>query len=323
MTTTALASTVLTFAAIVAAGAVLRALGILRAEDSRPINAIIIYVALPAYIFRAVHGARLGPGLWEVVAIAWLVFGAMLLLGWLLARALKLEGPRAGAFILATALGNTGYIGYPVVQAVLGADALPSAIFYDVFGTVVALVVVGFAVARHYGASDEPPINPLREIVRFPAFGALLIALALRAVAIPEPVSHGLELLASLVAPLIMLSVGLSLRWRALGRSAGPLALLAGLRLLVAPAVALGITAGMFAVAPWALATSASGSAAAGAADATARLIALQAGVPTMMLTLAAGERFGLDTEFIASAIFVTTVAAAITLPLVQVLAFR
>ena len=37
-----------------------------------------------------------------------------------------------------------------------------------------------------------------------------------------------------------------------------------------------------------------------------------------MMLTLAAGERFGLDDDFIAAAVFVTTAAAVVTVPLWQ-----
>ena len=53
------------------------------------------------------------------------------------------------------------------------------------------------------------------------------------------------------------------------------------------------------------------------------RVAVLEAGMPSMMLALVAGERFGLDTDFIASAIFVTTAASAVALPLVQVLAFR
>ena len=51
--------------------------------------------------------------------------------------------------------------------------------------------------------------------------------------------------------------------------------------------------------------------------------VVLEAGMPSMMLTLVVGERFGLDTDFIASAIFVTTAASALTLPLVQFVAFR
>ena len=82
-------------------------------------------------------------------------------LAWLAARALKLPRPIAGGFIIATALGNTGYIGYPITQALLGAEALPEAIFYDVFGTVGALVFVGLLVAQRFGDNDEARVNPL------------------------------------------------------------------------------------------------------------------------------------------------------------------
>ena len=53
------------------------------------------------------------------------------------------------------------------------------------------------------------------------------------------------------------------------------------------------------------------------------RVTVLEAGMPAMMLTIVVGERFGLDTDFIASAIFVTTAASVLSLPLLQLLAFR
>ena len=308
MTALALASTILTFVAIVGVGALLRATKILRAEDARPINALIIYVGLPAFIFTAVHGATLRLDLWGVVAIAWVVFAAMAALGWLAARALKLPREMAGGFIIATALGNTGYIGYPITAALLGERNLPEAIFYDVFGTVGALVLVGLLIAQRYGTNEEARVNPLRELVTFPAVIALAVALLLRTVGVPDLVSHGLGLLANMVAPLIMLSVGLSLKVSTIGRAARPLAALTALRLVVAPAIALGV--GMLLL----------GSAGGGM---PLRVAVLEAGMPAMMLTFVVGERFGLDTDFIASAIFVTTAAAAITLPLVQLLAFR
>ena len=49
-------------------------------------------------------------------------------------------------------------------------------------------------------------------------------------------------------------------------------------------------------------------------------LLALQAGMPSMMLSLVVGERFKLDTTFIAAAILLTTVACLVTIPLVQLL---
>jgi len=207
--------------------------------------------------------------------------------------------------LVTTALGNTGFIGYPITAAVLGARGLPEAIFYDVFGTVCGLALVGLLVAQRFGHNDEARVNPLRELFTFPAVIALAIALATQHVAVPDAVMSGIGLLANMVAPLIMLSVGLSLRVDTLGSQAGPLAVLGGLRLLVAPLIGLAFG--------WILLGS----------GPALRVVVLESGMPAMMLTFVVGERFGLDTDFIASAIFVTTAAAALSLPLLQLVAVR
>ena len=296
-------STILTFAAIVGVGVVLRATGLLRAEDARPLNAVIVYVGLPAFIFRAVHGAELGPDLWRVIAIAWLTFALVAGLVWVVTKARGSSPRRKGAVMLAAAFGNTGYIGYPVTLALLGASAVPLAVFSDVFGTVFALVLVGLPIAARLGSRGRTRVNLLKELVTFPAVVALVVALLLRAVVLPDAVSSGLDMLASIVAPLIMLSVGLALKPRSLTRNAVDIALVVLLRLVLSPVIA--FIAGDALVAGDAL-----------------RVVALQAGMPTMMLSLVVGERFGLDTDFIASAIFVTTVLSAVTIPLVQSIAF-
>jgi len=305
MSPTALVPTILTFIAIVCVGAVARSFGVLRREDARGINAVIIYVGLPAFIFRAVHAAALRVDLIFVVLIAWAVFAVMAGLGFAAARILRLPRTIAGGFILVVALGNTGYIGYPIIQAVLGANALPEAIFYDVFGTVVALVLVGMLIAQRFGDSAEARVNPLRELALFPALWALLLALALRPVAIPNVVGNGLDLLASMVAPLVMLSVGISLRFSTMRRDAVAVSVVSVLRLVVAPAIALAI--GLVVL----------------GRGVPLRVTTLEAGMPAMMLTLVIGDRFGLDSDFIASSIFVTTALCAVTLPLIAVLALR
>lgn len=303
MSTLGLTETILGFVGIVGVGWLLRRTGILRREDAHPINRVIIYAGLPAMIFRAVHGAKLGPDLALVAAVAWGVFVVSALLAWSLTRALRLPRPVAGGFILAAALGNTGYIGYPITSALLGETGLVRAIFYDVFGTVGCLLIVGLFVAERFGDAQENRVNPLREALTFPAVIALFVGLALRSVAVPELVSNGIDALANLVVPLIMISVGVSLRPGAIREQAGPLAFLTALRLVVAPLVAFAI-----------------GSVLLGDPDAL-RVVVLEAGMPSMMLTLVIGERFGLDTDFIAAAIMVTTVACIVSIPVMQVIA--
>lgn len=300
----ALAQAILGFVAIVCAGAALRATGLVSREDARPLNVAIVYVGLPAFVFRSVHGARVGVAELVAVAVSWIVFAVVLGLASLTARAMKSDGPRRGAFLLASSLGNTGYIGYPLTSALLGPGALPIAVFYDVFGTVMQLVLVGLPLSRRFGSSSTPRrrFGVLGELLSFPALLAAAAALALSPAAIPKPVSDWLGLLASMVAPLIMLSIGISLRPKAILRGALPLGALAVSRLVVAPLVA-AVVGGLLIRDPMAL-----------------RVSVLEAGMPSMMLTLAVGERYGLDDDFIAAAIFVTTVAAAVTTPLGQLL---
>lgn len=297
-----LAETILGFVALVGVGALLRRFGALSHDDARPINAVIVYAGLPALVFRAVHGADLGADLALIAGLAWAVFALSALLAWWLSRALRLERHVAGGFILAAALGNTGFVGYPLAEALLGETGLVRAVFYDVFGTVGALVVVGLFIAEHFGAPGDRRVNPLREVLTFPAVIALAVALLLRSVTLPGLVSDWIDLLANLVVPLIMISVGLSLRPRALRDFAMPLALVAGIKLVLAPLAALAF-----------------GTLVLSDADAV-RAVVLEAGTPSMMLTLVVGARFRLDTDFIAAAILVTTVASALTIPLVQLL---
>jgi malate permease and related proteins len=298
-----LARIVLTLLAMVGVGWLLRATRVLSADDARPIHAVIIYAGLPALIFRAVHPASLDPELAVVAVVAWAVFLLTAAVAWMLTRALRLPRRVAGGFILAASLGNTGYIGYPVSQAILGEEGLVRAIFYDVFGTVGALLIVGLLIAQHYGDRVGPRINVLREILRFPAVLALFAALVLRPFPVPEVVSSGLDALASLVVPLIMISVGLSLEVRRLGERPLVLGTLGAVRLLLAPLVALAI-GGLVLDDP-----------------AAVRLVALEAGMPVMMLSIVIGARFGLDTEFLAAAVVLTTIASVATIPLVQIIA--
>jgi predicted permease len=289
---------------LVCVGIALRGFHVLKAEDSRILNGVIVYVALPALIFTSVAAAPLSFELVRAAGVAWAVSLAGLAVAWEIAHVLRLPRKIAGGFVLVAALGNTGYLGYPIVQALLGKDALPAAVFYDVFGTVAVLFTIGIAVAARYG-DHEGPVHVLKELFTFPAMIALLVALAYRLLPIPAPVSatvmDWIGIAAKMAVPLIMVSLGVSLDFSALRGSLAPLGALAGVKLLLLPALAVAV----------AMLTRDTGG---------VRVLALQAGMPSMMLSLVVGERFKLDVAFIAAAILVTTVLCLVTIPAVQLL---
>jgi len=287
--------------AYVAIGYVLRRSGLLAAEDARPLNSLLVYVALPALIFGTVHGATLDWSLAALPAIAWVVVVAGLAVSFAITRVLKLDGPRTGAFMLVAVFGNTAYMGYPVATALLGDAGLVRAIISDIFGNTIAIISLGTFVVSRFGEHGVK-VNPLREVLTFPPFIALAAALLLHSVPIPDALSAWLDALGTLVVPMIMISVGLTLKPAALGGHLRPALLVAALKLVALPLLA------------WGLALLVLDD------PASVRIAVLEAGVPSMMFTLIMGARLKLDVDFIASAILVTLIGAVATIPLFQLL---
>ncbi len=284
---------------LVGVGVVLRATGLLPRRASETLNTVLLYVAIPALVFDAIYPAKIDYTFLGEVGIAWAVGLAGLLLAWVAGRAMRLPRPALGAFMLVAALGNTGYLGYPIVSQLFGEPGLVRAVFYDVFGTVLILLTLGLFVAARMGERAER-VNLLREIVTFPVVIAVVAALLLKPVPIPTLVTGWLDALAKMTVPLIMISLGLTLDW---GKLRGHMAwsgAAAAIKLAIVPLLAWGL-AMLFIREPLLV-----------------RVSVLEAGMPSMMLSLVVAARFGLDLEFTASAIMLTTVASAVTLPLLM-----
>lgn len=287
--------------AYVGLGYALRATGALTPDDAKPLNTLLIYVALPALIFTAVQRAPLDWSFAALPAIGWIVVLVGMVAAYGVARLLGLDGPKTGAFMLVAVFGNTSYMGYPVASALLGDAGLVRAIISDVFGNTIAIISVGMFVVSRFGQRDVR-INPVREVLTFPPFIALVAALALHSVTIPPGLSLWLDALGKLVVPMIMISVGLAVRPAALRQHLRPALLVVVLKLVLLPLLAWGLAHLML------------------DDPASVRIAMLEAGVPSMMFTLIMGARLKLDVDFIASAILVTLVVAVFTVPLFQLL---
>lgn len=288
----------------VAVGVALRHFGAVEREGSGVLNGVIVYVALPALIFVSIARAPLSWELLKITGVAWAVSLVGVSVAWEIAHVLKMPPRSAGAFVLVAALGNTGYLGYPIARALLGASALPGAVFYDVFGSVAVLFTVGIAVAARYG-EHEGRVHIVRELLTFPAMLALLAALAFRFVPWPAAVSNAvigwLDVAANMAVPLIMVSLGISLDFSGLQGSLARIGAASAIKLVLLPAIAAAIVT-------YTKDTQ------------SMHLVVLQAGMPSMMLTLVVGQRFKLDVGLIASVVLVTTVLCLATIPVAQYL---
>jgi hypothetical protein len=91
------------------------------------INAFIINVALPALILQQIHSVQLDPGLVYAVLMPWFLFAASAALFWTVGRQFDLPPTTTGALAVVGGLGNTSFIGLPMIESFYGASSMPAA----------------------------------------------------------------------------------------------------------------------------------------------------------------------------------------------------
>ncbi len=200
------------------------------------LNWWVLNIALPALVLDLMPRIHLDPHLWFPVASMWLVFLGAWLLFALIGHYRGWSRGRIGALVLVSGLGNTSFMGYPMIEALRGKEGLSLAVIGDQVGTFVALAVGGVAVTAVYAGRKLMPAEVLRRILLFPSFLALVGGLIAGALGgWPDAVHLVLERVGASLTPLALFSVGLQFRLH-LGRSQlGALGLSLGWKMLVAP----------------------------------------------------------------------------------------
>jgi len=210
------------------------------AQDvAHALNAYVIHVALPALILVQVRQAAFQPDMIVPALLPWLLLGAMALLVHHVGQWARWPRPVIGALMLLVPLGNTSFLGFPLIQAFWGDAGLPYAIVYDQFGSFLALCTYGVWVQQYYGEGAAIDRRQLwRRLLQFTPFPALLIALLLHGIVLPAAIESLLVRLGQSLVPVILVAVGLQWQLSLPRGAATPLAFGLSLKLLAMPFLA-------------------------------------------------------------------------------------
>jgi predicted permease len=219
-----------------------------RLPDNAPLalNGFVINVALPALILRYLYGVTFDWKMAWAALTPWILFAAAIPFFLTVSRAALWSRETTGGLILAGGLANTSFVGLPMIETFYGPAFLSIGIIVDQLGTYLVLSTVGVVVATVYSAQPGAVTNwgIARKILVFPPFQALLLAIVLTKVGMPEFVLTVSERLGSTLVPIALVSVGFQLR---LGDASGLLwELAAGLvfKLLIGPAIVAAVLIG-------------------------------------------------------------------------------
>ena len=169
----------------------------------------VLQVALPAVIIAKISTVTFNADVVLPIAVAWSVTFVAIVSVLIASRILKWNRSITGALLLVGVLGNTSFLGLGMVESLLGADHLASAIAYDQVGTFVGLALWGSFIASTYGAGESGWRPVMKRLSRFGPFLALLASLVFRIIDLPADVYPILNGIGKTVAPVAMCALGL------------------------------------------------------------------------------------------------------------------
>jgi hypothetical protein len=124
------------------------------------------------------------------------------------------------------------------------------------------------------------------------------VLINLSGIAMPGALEQWMEMLAAGVIPLMLFSLGLSLRWDTIDRSRLPTVIpIVMLQLIIAPLVVWGVAHGV------------------GLEGVVLTGTVMEAAMPSMVIGIVLCDRYGLDTGLYAAAVTLTTLLSLFTLP--------
>ena len=275
----------------------------------RSIGVLVLNVFLPALVFRVICSVPSGPEMVQIPLVMAIGVVCCLGLALLLFRPLVMPAEEKGALVLASAFGNVTYLGLPVLQGLfpgLSLQVAKVAILSEVTTTPLNLSV-GVALGESFRGTVRHGVwrQALFAVVTMPALWAIVLALAWTGSGIPVPgfLMEATRILGNTVTGLMMVSLGMGLRYRRL-QQPWPLLLASSIKLLVSPLVVL-------AAARWV-----------GLEQPYLQAVVLEGAMPTQLLTFVIADRVGLDVERLALCILLNTAASFVTIPLLQRLLF-
>ncbi|WP_322971498.1 AEC family transporter [Faecalibacter sp. LW9] len=178
------------------------------------LNQFVLFISLPAMALYYLPEIKIGWDLLFPASVAYIGFLFALIIFVPLAKIFGWSKKLLGCLLLTAGLGNTSFVGIPIIQALYGDEGIKSLIIVDIPGTVVVLSSAGMltAIACSKGKSNAKSI--LMNLIKFPPFIAFLFGLIMLGLNLhfPDSIREVFAKLMATVSPLALVSVGFQLK---------------------------------------------------------------------------------------------------------------
>lgn len=270
--------------------------------DPKPLARVTFYIFTPALAFSIALSTSITAS--DIIHMTCFAAAVVILIGslsWILGRLLRLSQQTAAVFILTATFMNAGNYGLPLNDFFFGEEGLAWASVYFITN---ALLMNSLGV--FITTSGRQSIRrSLVGLLKIPAVYAIPLAILVRSShwQLPISIERPITLLGSAMIPCMLLLLGMQISHGGLPKRKSLLALVAGLRLIISPLLAL-LIAPLF-----------------GLTGLSAHVGVLESAMPTAVLTTVIATEFDVEPDFVTGAVLITTLLSPLTLvPLLAII---
>ncbi len=204
------------------------------------LNKFVIYFSLPAMILLQIPRLNFSTDAVIPMVIAWSVMSISAVLVFLVSKYLNFSKETTGALLLVTPLGNTSFLGIPIISSYFGEEALAYVIIYDQLGTFLALAIYGTFILSIYSSTTKLNLKILlKKLFTFPPFVFLLIAFMLKDISYTDTLQSILQILAATIVPFALIAVGMQLKLKLEKDDIKPFSVSLFIKLIISPMAAI------------------------------------------------------------------------------------
>jgi len=263
--------------------------------DPRSLSRVTFYIFSPALIFTLLTQSELSNG--DILKMAAFAAGVVFLVGgiaWIAGRLFRLERRTLAAVVITSMFLNAGNFGLAVVNFGFGETALAYASVFFVTNAIL-VYTVGVLIASLGKASFS---RSLLNLAKVPAIYAMGLAFLFMYTGwqLPIPLERTTGLLGDAAIAAMLVLLGLQLYSVSWAGNILPLALSSVVRLLVSPAIAIGLSVLL------------------SIGDPFRQAAVLQSAMPTAVLTTVLATEYDVHPRFVTSVVFITTLLSMFTL---------
>lgn len=288
--------TIIAIILLIIIGYICRRTEFLKPETTQVLNKIVIYIAIPSLIFLSMYNADLSNlETLGTITLTCIMVGSLTgLLAYIFANIMKYPPKTKWSLVTTSALFNSGFLGYPVILGVFGAEGMVRAVFFDV-GSTILFISFSILLMLNYGGSYQ---SIIRRSVLFPPFLAVVLGILANLSHLPlgSILPDVLGYLSGAAIPLIMISLGLSLEFKEVYEHISSASFVSFIKLIISPFIAVIIATVL------------------GLSGINYSVAVIEAGMPSAMLSLVLAITYNLDVKISAACIFLSTALSMITL---------